>query len=182
MRWYNGNTMPAETLIYDLPYPLLSDPVNVHEDIQSLAERIELVLSSVGLPLISLEINNISGVTINKGDPVYITGFSTKTTVAKTVATDITTFPVVGLATSSIATSTDGVIILSGAFLNVNTSSYTVGNILYVGTSGGLTATQPATGSGAVGVVAKSHATTGVILVGQPKGNGTWGSLKAGLS
>jgi len=37
-------------------------------------------------------------------------------------------------------------------------------------------------GRGVIGVVAKSHATTGIIIVGATKGNGTWGSLKAGLS
>jgi hypothetical protein len=31
-------------------------------------------------------------------------------------------------------------------------------------------------------VVAKSNASTGIIIVGQPKGNGTWGSMKAGLA
>ena len=87
-----------------------------------------------------------------------------------------------GLAKSTFATTTDGVIVISGIFSNVNTSSYSFGNILYTGTSGGLAATQPTTGGTAVGVVAKSHATTGVIIVGKPTGNGTWAALKAGLA
>jgi hypothetical protein len=33
-----------------------------------------------------------------------------------------------------------------------------------------------------VAVVLKQNTTTGILLVGQPKGNGSWGSLKAGLS
>jgi hypothetical protein len=40
---------------------------------------------------------------------------------------------------------------------------------------------QPATGSSAVAVVAKSGS-AGIIIVGQLRGNGTWGSLKAGLA
>ena len=32
------------TANYDIPYPLSSDPVNIHEDFQDLAERIELIL------------------------------------------------------------------------------------------------------------------------------------------
>ena len=55
------------------------------------------------------------------------------------------------------------------------------GDILYVGSTGGLTTTQPATGSSAVAVVAKSGS-AGILIVGQLRGNGTWGSLKAGLS
>jgi hypothetical protein len=177
------NTMATgATTTYDLPYPLLSDPVNVHGDIQSLAEQIELILPSLGLPYFTHEVKNVSGASIAKGDPVYVTGFSTKTTVAKSVATNLATFPVLGLAQSAIGNGTDGVVVTSGIFTDVNTNSYSAGNILYVGTTGGLTATQPATGSGAVAIVAKSNSTTGVLVVGQPKGNGSWGALKNGLA
>ena len=85
------------TTNYDLPYPVLSDPVNVHEDIQSLAERLEDILSNVGTPFISLEVRNNSGATIAKGTPVYISGYSTKPTIAKSDSDDLTTFPVVGI-------------------------------------------------------------------------------------
>jgi hypothetical protein len=170
------------TANYDLPFPLSSDPVNIHEDLQDLAEQIELILPTVGLPYHTIEVKNVSGVNIAKGDPVYITGFSTKPTVAKSVATNLATFPVLGLAQSAIGNGTDGVVVTSGIFTDVNTNSYSAGNILYVGTTGGLTATQPATGSGAVAIVAKSNSTTGVLVVGQPKGNGSWGALKNGLA
>ena len=63
------------TPLYDFPFPVLTDPVNVHEDIQSLAESIEAILPTIGLPFHTLEIRNVSGVSIAKGDPVYITGF-----------------------------------------------------------------------------------------------------------
>ena len=171
----------AETAIYDLPFPTNDSPVDVAGDIQSLAERIEAVLPSLGLPYFTHEVRNNSGVTIAKGDPVYVTGFSTKTTVAKSLGNTLATFPVIGLATTSIANGSDGVVIVSGVFSDINTSSYTAGNILYVATAGGLTTTQPTTGSGAVGVVLKANATTGVILVLGSKGNGTWGAVKAGL-
>jgi hypothetical protein len=170
------------TTNYDLPYPVLSDPVNVHEDIQSLAERLEDILSNVGVPFISLEVRNTTGSTIAKGTPVYISGYSTKPLIAKCDSDDLTTFPVVGITQSAISNNTDGVIIVSGVFEDINTSSYTAGEILYVANGGGLTDTIPAGGSGAVAVVAKSNASTGIIIVGQPKGNGTWGSMKAGLA
>jgi hypothetical protein len=170
------------TNTYDLPYPLLSDPVNVHEDIQSLAERLEQVLSTVGSPFTSLEVRNATGSTIAKGTPVYISGYSTKPTVAKCDSDDLTTFPFVGITQAAISSAGDGVIIISGVFEGINTSSYTAGDILYVANGGGLTKTIPTGGSGAVAVVAKSNASTGIIIVGQPKGNGTWGSMKAGLA
>lgn len=177
----------AETPIYDFPYPIPSDPVNVAGDIQDLAERLEAVLPTIGLPYQTLEVTNISGVTINKGDPVYISGFnntSGKPQITKSQASDIATFPAIGLAQSAIGNNTDGVVIISGVFTEIDTSSYSAGNILYVGTSGGLTAVQPitaTTNSGAIGIVAKSNL-NGIILVGSFKGNGTWGSLKAGLA
>ena len=177
----------GETTVYDLPYPVNSDPVNVAGDIQSLAERIEVILPTLGLPFHTLEVTNDSGVSIAKGDPVFISGFnntSGKPEVTKSQASDITTFPVVGLAQSAIGDGNDGVIVISGVFTGINTSSYAAGDRLYVGSSGGLTATQPitnTTNSGVVAIVAKANI-NGVILVGAFKGNGTWGSMKAGLA
>ena len=172
------------TTIYDIPYPVLTDPVNVHEDIQSLAERIEDVISNVGLPFTSLEVRNTTGSTIAKGTPVYISGFSTKPLIAKCDSDDLTTFPMIGITQAAIATATDGVIILSGIFENVNTSSFSAGDVLYVASGGGLTDSVPVGGSVAVAVVAKVNASTGVIVVGSNRAfnNGTWGALKNGLA
>jgi hypothetical protein len=178
----------AETLNYDIPYPTPSSPVNVSGDLQALAERIDVVLPTIGLPTHTIEITNDSGVSIAKGDPVYISGFnntSGKPEITKSQANDITTFPVVGLAQSAIGDGSDGVIVLSGVFTGINTAAFTIGDTLYVGSTGGLTATQPitaTTNSGVIGVVAKSNSTTGIILVGSFKGNGSWGSMKAGLA
>jgi hypothetical protein len=172
----------AETSIYDFPYPVLSDPVDIVGDIQSLAERMEAVLFATESN-VTIEVTNVSGVSIAIGDPVYVSGFNSDSGKPEvTKLTNTMNYPMLGLAKNIISTATDGVIVISGIFSGVNTSSYSVGNILYTGTSGGLTATQPATGGTAVGVVAKLHATTGVIIVGKPTGNGTWAALKAGLA
>jgi hypothetical protein len=131
----------------------------------------------------TIDVTNNSGASIAKGDPVYISGYgTTKPTIAKSISTNLATFPVIGLATTAISNASDGVVLVSGIFSNINTNAYTVGDKLYIGSTGGLTITQPTTGSGAVAIVLKKNATTGTLLVGQPKGNGTWGSLKAGLS
>lgn len=177
----------AETLNYDIPYPTPSSPVDVAGDLQALAERIDVILPTIGLPYHTVEITNNSGVSINKADPLYINGYNGTTgkpTVAKSQASDISTFPVIGLAQSAIGNGSDGVVIISGVFTGVNTSSYTAGDRLYVGTSGGITAVQPitaTTNSGVVGIVAEADV-SGVILVGAFRGNGTWGALKAGLA
>ena len=171
----------GSTNTYDLPYPLLSDPVNVHEDIQSLAERLEDILSNVGVPFISLEVRNNSGASIPKGTPVYITGHSTKPTIAKSRADNLDTLPVVGVTQSIIANSADGVIIVSGIFEDIDTSGYTAGDILYLGSTGGL-AFDDGNSYGALAVVLKINSTTGSMLIGAPRGNGTWGALKYGYA
>ena len=172
----------AETNIYDLPFPTNDSPVDVAGDIQSLAEAIDAVLPTIGLPFHTLEIRNVSGVSIVKGDPVYVTGYSTKPTIAKSDIDTIGTFPVVGLAQSNIGNNSDGVIVVSGVFTDINTASYLAGDVLYVASGGGLTKTKPTSNVVTVGIVAKSNATSGVIIVTSPRSRAaTWGALKEGL-
>lgn len=170
----------AETLNFDLPYPLASDPVNVHGDIQLLAEQLDLVLQTIAIQ--DAEVRNNSGSTITKGTPVYISGFDTKPTILKCDNDDLTTFPVAGLATTDITNGSDGNILITGILNNVNTSSFSAGDNIYVASGGGLTNVKPNSGGGVIGIVFESNASTGKILFRSPKGNGTWGSLKAGLA
>jgi hypothetical protein len=159
---------------YDLPYPLAEDNVNVHGDIRQLVEKLEAVL-----PLSSysqIRVLNNSGVLISAGDPVFVTGYTSATTVSR--ATSSTTQPILGLAKTSIINGANGIVVVSGILENINTSGFTAGNILYAGTSGGLTTTQDI--GGAVAVVA--YASENGIISVDSKGNGTWGALKAGLS
>lgn len=174
----------GRTSTYDLPFPVNSDSVDVAGDIQQLAEQIENVLPSIGLPLHTLEVSNNSGENISKGDPVFISGYDSvenKPEISRCDSTDINTFPVAGLAQTAIADGSSGVIVLSGVFSGVNTAAFTSSSILYTADGGGLTDVQPSSGSGAVGVVAYVNV-NGIILVGMTKGNGTWGSIKTGLS
>ncbi len=164
----------GESQTYKLPYPFSDDPVNVHGDLRQLVEKLEAVL-----PLASysqIRVSNVSGQNISAGDPVYVTGYNTATTVAK--ATSSTTQPILGLAKANIANNANGIVVVSGILENVNTSGFTAGDILYAGTSGGLTTQQDV--GGAVGIVAYA-ASAGLIIV-EAKGNGTWGALKAGLA
>lgn len=171
------------TTNYDIPFPLSTDPVNVHGDMQSLAETVDAVLRDILKTYLSVGVRNNSGVNIAKGDPVYITGYSSDAgfaTVAKCQSSDSATFPVLGLAQEAIGNNATSTVIISGVFDGINTGSYTAGDKLYVGATGGLTKVKPDNAS-VVAIVAKSN-TSGIIIVGQPKGNGTWGSLKEGLA
>jgi hypothetical protein len=156
---------------YELPYPLATDLVNVHGDLEELVRKLEAVL-----PLASysqVKVLNNSASAISAGDPVFVTGYTTSTTVAR--ATSDTTQPILGLAKNNIAVDANGIVVVSGILEGINTSGFTAGDILYAGEFGGLTTTQDV--GGAVGIVAG----LGLIIV-EAKGNGTWGALKAGLA
>jgi len=172
--WYNYWMATGQSDAYDLPYPLAEDNVNVHGDIKQLVEKLEAVLPLASYSQVNV-LNN-SGQVINAGDPVYVTGYTTATTVAK--ATQSTTAPILGLAKSSIVNNANGIVVVSGIIQNINTSAFAAGDILHAGTNGGLTNAELPGGAVAVVVYAAEN---GIVSV-DSKGNGTWGALKAGLA
>lgn len=107
---------------------------------------------------------------VSKGDPLYISGYDSgqdRVEVGKADANVDADLPAVGLAADDYAINTNGQMVVSGLLSDVDTSSFTVGDILYIASGGGLTATKPV-GSlkiQNVGKVAKSNATTGQIFV-----------------
>ena len=113
-------------------------------------------------------------VALNVGDAVYISGVSgNKPTVDIADANDASKMPSFGLAGSSVSINGSVEIFTFGTLPGLNTSSFSVGDILYVstnGTSGNtLTATKP-TGESSllqnIGTVQRSHASAGSIKVG----------------
>ena len=166
--------MPQFSSSYNLPFPLATDSVDVHGDIKDLVEALVDALPTASYSQIEVINNSASAIAV--GDPVYVTGYNSGTTVAK--ATSSSTQPILGLSKSAIAIGQSGIVVVSGVLVGVNTSAFTAGNILYAGSSGGLTATPDA--GGAVGIVA--HAASSGIIIVEAKGNGTWGALKAGLA
>jgi len=113
-------------------------------------------------------------VALNVGDAVYISGVSgNKPTVDIADANDASKMPSFGLAGSSVSINGSVEIFTFGTLPGLNTSSFSVGDILYVstnGTSGNtLTATKP-TGESSllqnIGIVQRSHASAGSIKVG----------------
>ena len=181
MTWYNKITMATGNTsdgLFNLPFPIADDPVNVHGDIQSLVNRLLLILPPLGLSQFQLGVLNNSGEILQQGTPVYATGYNNteaKTTIAKSLSS--TTSPILGLTKTVIANGSSGIVVVAGVMENINTSGFNNGDVLYVGTSGGLVNTP---GSGAVGIVA--HAANNGVIIVEAKGNGTWGALKAGLA
>lgn len=112
-----------------------------------------------------------SGGTINVGEVVYISGFDVPAGVSEVELANAGaagTMPAIGIARETITDAVEGRIVVSGRFSNLDTSSFSVGDGLYVDTtSGDLTNVKP-TGTALIqrmGSVSKVDATTGVIEV-----------------
>jgi hypothetical protein len=108
---------------------------------------------------------------INKGQVVYVSGaLSGNLTVALALGdTDANTAKTIGIAAENIAVNATGMIITSGLLRNLNTGSFSDGQLLYVSatTAGALTNTIPAAPKHAVrvGYVVSAHNSNGIIYV-----------------
>ena len=126
---------------------------------------------SVDTPPVVVEVHNQSGADLTKGKPVYVSGThsSGKPTVELADNDGTGTYPAIGLIYATITDGNDGYVIVSGLLSEVDTSSFSAGDALYVdSTAGDLTASRP-TGTSEkvqkVGLVTRSHATSGSILL-----------------
>lgn len=164
---------------FNLQYPEATDPVNVHGDIKTLAEDVRDALASIDQSTIQVRVKNgEASEQLVAGTPVYVTGFDTVTIVKKATREN---YPIFGLLKNTLTPGQEGIVVVAGVLPNINTSAYQDGAVLYVAETGGLTSVRPDAGSAAVGIVAKSNAVSGLIIV-EAKGNGTWGALKDGLA
>lgn len=176
----------GSTTNYSLPYPRPTDPVDVAGDIQDLASTLDALLPELSRPNTKINVINGSASAISVGDPVYISGIDSTTgnsEVSKSDASNISTMPAVGIAASNINPGNLGEVVILGVVdADINTSTYSVGEYLYVAASGGgLTDTQPIYPeySQQIGLVLKSDASTGIIMMvpGNNPGNLTWGQM-----
>jgi hypothetical protein len=167
----------GESTNLELPFPLETDPVNVHGDIKTLVDRLDIVLPSASY--VEIPVVNKSGVTVAAGVPIYVTGHD-GTNVEVDIFTPSDTNPILGLIKASTLNNAVGVCVIAGIISGINTSGFTEGATLYVGENGGLDDAMPTGGSPAVGINAFADAANGIVIIGA-KGSPTWASLKSGL-
>ncbi len=104
--------------------------------------------------LVEIEVKNLEGAALSKGDPVYLlgtVGASIIVEVGKADASNANKMPSVGILKQDLAINGEGYAIVSGTLKNVSTSPIdsvtpSTGDTLYVKSGGGLTTTKP-TGS-----------------------------------
>lgn len=116
-----------------------------------------------------VKVVNNTGVTINKGKVINIAGFdgtSDALEIALAKADTIENTEVLGLTTTDILDGTTGLVNVFGRVTDLDTSSFTEGEIVYLSASvaGGLTTTRPAIPI-QMGHIGKVDASTGFIQV-----------------
>jgi hypothetical protein len=114
-----------------------------------------------------IHVKNTGAATLAKGTPVYVTGAVGDTSTLEVQAADSSDpakMPAIGLLGSSLAQNASGHAIVAGELLNAATGSYGVGDALFVAAGGGLTATEPTTGTiQQVAIVGRVNADTGSL-------------------
>lgn len=124
-----------------------------------------------GDPEILIAVKNTTDLTLERGDPVYVSGThaSGKPTVAFATSRDAGTYPAIGLVFRDIGTGEEGYVVGGGVISGLNTSSYTAGDALYLSpVPGVLTNTRPTSSLDKVqkvALVTRSHASAGSVIV-----------------
>ncbi|WGL30534.1 fibritin [Synechococcus phage S-CRES2] len=144
------------------------DPALLEKDFGLVYDGTEWVVAS---PPVLVEGHNQTGATILKATPVYVAGThsSGKPLFGLADANGSGNAPAIGLTHEDIADGIDGHVMLSGILTNVDTSAYLAGDALYLSTTPGvLTNVRPTAANEKVqkvGIVTRSHATAGSILI-----------------
>ena len=141
-------------------------------DTQTLTNKtIDDFTNTVHADFVHIQVRNESGSALSAGDVVYTSGWSvgqSKTLVSLADASSASTMPALGIMNEALSNNATGEVIVKGLVENIDTSSWSEGDILYVSeTAGALTSTKP-TGSAqveAVATVLRSHASLGIISV-----------------
>jgi hypothetical protein len=154
---------------------VVTDPDATPEDWKATIAQIRTAILT-GLATeasaVTLGVRNSSGVQIDKGTPVYESGWNSGTgliEVEPADADDAALMPAIGIVDADIANNSSGQIIVQGILETVDTSFGSDGDPIYVDTTAGaLTNVRPVDRLEAVqkvGTILRAHATTGAMLI-----------------
>ena len=122
---------------------------------------------------IEVTVKNVSGGSLSKGTVVHASPSANPPSgnVIEVIAADYddsTKMPAIGILNETIADTAEGSAVMMGAVSGIDTSSFSIGDELYVGNLGTLTSTKPTTAGQLIqkiAVVIKSHASNGLIKI-----------------
>ncbi len=151
-------------------------------------QQVTVALSSTAELPVYIPVKNTSGVTINKGAPVYATGSvgaSGAVQVAAADADDPAKMPAIGLLAQQLADNATGECVVVGMLRGVDTGSYTINDPLYVSTTAGqLTGTKPTGASELIqniGRVVRVNNSSGeIVVLGPGRTNDVPNAIDAG--
>ena len=143
----------------------------VHNDLEASGNVTAPFFSGGLLGAVNAPCKNTYGSSIGKGVPVYLTGTvgSTNTIEVSLARADTAaSMPAIGVLNQSLANNATGYVTIVGSLKNINTSDFSVGNVIFVGPTGGLTNVRP-TSTGHlvqnIGRVGRSNANTGELFI-----------------
>ena len=124
----------------------------------------------VGNLPVRFSVKNTSGSTLNKGTPIYATGsvgVSGVIEVSPSRADTAATMGCIGMLEQDLINNAFGTAISIGQLFSMNTSTYLIGDEIYVGATGGITNVRPNDGYVVqpIGSISRVQATTGIIEV-----------------
>jgi len=118
---------------------------------------------------VQMLVKNVSGGSLTKGTPIHQTGTSGQHSEVIAARADTAgAMPSVGVLAETLADEAEGYAVITGRLSNIDTSSYSEGDVLFVGATGGLTSTKPTGESNVtqnIGIVNKVHASSGSITI-----------------
>jgi hypothetical protein len=122
---------------------------------------------------VEFRVRNESGATLEPGTPVYITGYNSgndRVTIAAASASNPSTMPAAGIISNQLANNSNGKAMALGFLEGVDTSGFSVGDVLYVGSSGFLQNTKPSAFTDLIQNIGKvfKSATNGAMNVKSP--------------
>jgi len=106
---------------------------------------------------------------LTKGDPIYISGFNSGTSqpkVRRARADDALKMPAIGVIDATYTAGSQGAnCIISGLIEDVNTQGFGINNPVYVGLTGGFTATKPSSNVQQIGICDRDQQNSGSFVV-----------------
>jgi len=118
---------------------------------------------------VQMLVKNVSGGSLAKGTPIHQTGTAGQHSEVIAARADTAgAMPSVGVLAETLADEAEGYAVITGRLSNIDTSSYSEGDVLFVGATGGLTSTKPTGESNVtqnIGIVNKVHASSGSITI-----------------
>jgi hypothetical protein len=169
----DGVTIDKIQLISQSSHPSYSEGLlwydNIHNTLNYYGDESGLV-HEIGLEEHQKVYNN-SGVTINKGQPMYFSGnFNGYPTVGLANATDVNKYNAQGIAAHSIENNSYGYVCTAGLVEDVDTSGLSAGTNFFVGLTDGAVQNASPTYPNypmCLGWVVNSDASSGILLVNQ---------------